>query len=192
MPSNSSKKDKSQDERGENLDNNVPFEELIKIKGFRTLESDQKEYQKRVQKFGEEVPPYDPYLSSSEIADQESLISQKEKEIFTQPYKSSSLSEKQVSADGYYEPPYKIQESEEGLAEKNEDKDEPAVEQDFQSVSPTQVSTSQYKDEQAILEESINFLSKEFLGWKQKLEYYGKNKVKILEEKRILLQKKKK
>src|SRR3989344_5470950 len=149
MPDEQNNK-KKQDNENQESESNVPFEELVNLRGIRTLKTDTEEYKKRIEEFGPETPAYDPYLSLEETEE-----------------------------DHYHSPDM--------IEEKKEPVKKAAPSEPSPSVSKT---SSGYKDEEALLRESLNYLAKEISEWSQKLDYYKKNQVKVFEEKEDLVLKK--
>jgi len=142
------------DEEKKDPREDVPFEELVNLRGIRTLKTDTEEYKKRVEEFGSETPAYDPYLSLDETGEED-----------------------------YYHSPDMIKEEKEPVKVKTKaEVSATPLQPSSPPISPSKTSSG-YKDEEAILRESLNYLAKEISEWGQKLDYYKKNQVKVLEEK---------
>ncbi|GEM_PF-6692723 len=183
--------DQSQDSQ------NIPFKDLVGIKGVRTLETDTREYKERREKYGDDVRPFDPYLSSAELADRDDLIAQKAKETTTAPYdirkepsfvqeaedEMLDLAGSPSSSDDEiveYQPPQ---------AQMSSEKPASAEEVDPEQIKDVR-KPSQYKDEETILKESIEYLIKQHDELVQELNRYQKSKEQVLEEKKDFVAKK--
>lgn len=203
------KRDDVRDKKKDRLEEeNIPFEDLLKVKGVRTMETDAREYKEKQEKYGDDVPPYDPYLSSSELSDRDDLIAQKARETTSAPFEiRREMPETSTSDLGAGLEEQLPNETEESVTESVLDK---GVEREYdfpniQTKSKTEAETedveeepieepnrkpSQYKDEETILRESIEYLARQHAELLQKLEHYRKNKKKVFEEKQDFVLKK--